>query len=101
MSELPATHATDATACQRFAAAAAQRTRRNSDRLSRVVFAVSTTFVLTLLCACTAEQMYGSGQAWQRNQCSRMPDKADADRCAAGTNTTYDTYKRQPELERK
>jgi hypothetical protein len=102
MSDLPATSAADANAFRRCAAAAAaQRTRRNSERLSRVVLALSATFVVAAFSACTAEQLYGSGQAWQRNQCSRMPDKADADRCAAGTNTTYDTYKRQPELERK
>ena len=47
--------------------------------------------------ACTAEQAYGTGQAWQRSQCGRIPDKADYDRCVANTNTTYDSYKQQIE----
>ena len=67
----------------------------------RAVFALSAVVAMSSLSACTTEQMYGSGQAWQRNQCSRMPDKADADRCAAQAGTTYETYKRQSELERK
>jgi hypothetical protein len=36
-----------------------------------------------LLSACTAERLYGTGQAWERNQCSKLPDKADYDRCMA------------------
>ncbi len=47
------------------------------------------------LAGCTAEQAYGAGQAWQRNQCSRLPDKADFDRCMKKTDTTYDSYKGQ------
>ena len=51
--------------------------------------------------ACTAEQAYGTAQAYQRNQCGRLPDKAEFDRCMSGANTTYDSYKRQTEPEKK
>ncbi len=53
------------------------------------------------LAACTAEQVYGSGQAWQRNQCNQLPDKADFDRCMKKTDATYDSYKRQMEPQPK
>jgi hypothetical protein len=53
------------------------------------------------LSACTAEQAYGTGQAYQRNQCSRLPDKAEYDRCMSGTSTSYETYKRERETGRK
>ena len=56
---------------------------------------------VSLLPACTAEQAYGTGQAWQQNQCSRIPDKAEADRCMSRANTSYDSYKRQTESEKK
>jgi len=49
------------------------------------------------LSACTAEQAYGTVQAWQRNQCAKLPDKADFDHCMSNTNTSYDSYKRQSE----
>jgi hypothetical protein len=51
--------------------------------------------------ACTAEQVYGSGQAWQQNQCGKIVDKAEFDRCMSKANTTYDSYKRQTEPEQK
>jgi hypothetical protein len=55
----------------------------------------------SLLPACTAEQAYGTAQAWQRNQCSKLPDKAEFDRCMSSTNTSYESYKRQTEPGRK
>lgn len=53
------------------------------------------------LCACTTEQAYDTGQAWQRNQCSRIPDRAEYDRCMSGTSTGYESYKRQRETGQK
>jgi hypothetical protein len=52
-------------------------------------------FLTTFLLACTTAQVYETGQAYQRNQCGRIPDKADYDRCVGNASTTYDTYKRQ------
>ena len=48
-----------------------------------------------LLSACSAEQAYNAGQAWQRTQCSALPDKAEYDRCISRAGTGYETYKRQ------
>jgi len=53
------------------------------------------------LLACTAEQAYLSSQAWQRNQCSKIPDKAEFDRCMRDKDTTYEAYKRQTGSEPK
>ncbi|HKY01943.1 MAG TPA: hypothetical protein VJM53_05270 [Burkholderiales bacterium] len=50
---------------------------------------------LNLLVACTSEQAYNSGQAWQANQCSRSPDSSERERCATQPRTTYDDYKSQ------
>jgi hypothetical protein len=57
--------------------------------------------LLVLLAGCTAAQGYHTGQAWQRSQCSRIPDKAEYDRCMASTGGSYDQYKRQAEAEPK
>ena len=57
--------------------------------------------ISTSLAACTAEQAYYSGQAWQRNQCSKTPDKTESDRCLENANTPYDSYKRRSESDRK
>lgn len=53
------------------------------------------------LAACTAEQAYYSGQAWQRNQCSKDPDQTAYDRCVESTKGTYDSYKRETGPDRK
>ena len=53
--------------------------------------------LLACLPACTAEQAYGSAQAYQRNQCNRIPDKAAYDRCMREAETGYESYKRQTE----
>ena len=54
---------------------------------------------LTMLAvpACTTERIYASAQGWQRNQCMRIADKTEYDRCMASTGTSYDSYKRQSE----
>jgi len=57
--------------------------------------------VALTLPACTAERVYGSAQAWQQNQCSKIPDKAEFDRCMSKASTPYDSYKRQTEPAQK
>ena len=46
---------------------------------------------------CTAERGYLSAQGWQRQQCARIPDKAEYDRCMREADMPYDSYKRQTE----
>jgi hypothetical protein len=53
-----------------------------------------------LLSACTTEQLYQTGQGYQRNQCSRLPDKADYDRCMREREISYDSYRQSQPLYR-
>ena len=57
---------------------------------------IASLFVFSLP-ACTTERAYDTAQAYQRNQCGRIADKAEFDRCMSGANTPYDAYKRQQE----
>ena len=52
-------------------------------------------FLALALAGCSGEQAYSAGQNWQRNQCARIPDRAEYDRCMADANRSYDTYKRE------
>ena len=57
---------------------------------------------LALLCsiplaACTTQQLYGTGQAWQKQECNRIVDAQERGRCLASTNTSYEEYRRQSE----
>jgi len=46
---------------------------------------------------CTAQQAYRSGQAWQRQACTRVLDAQERDRCSAATGPSYDDYRREAE----
>ncbi|QQB32341.1 hypothetical protein I6I07_16750 [Achromobacter deleyi] len=50
----------------------------------------------TLTSACSSRQAYDSGQAWQRNECGRIADTQERQRCmGSASSTSYDSYQRQ------
>jgi hypothetical protein len=57
--------------------------------------------VCGLFSGCTSEQIYGTGQAYQRNQCLDMPEQGERNRCLSKTNASYDDYRQSTEPERK
>lgn len=54
-----------------------------------------------LFTACSSQQAYGTGQAWQRNECYRINDAQERSRCLSSASTSFDEYKRQSEAARK
>ncbi len=52
------------------------------------------------LAGCSAPQLYGGGQAWQKTECQRLQDAAERNRCMASTNRSYDDYKREQDTAR-
>ncbi len=44
---------------------------------------------------CTTQQLYNTGQAWQRNECGRIMDQQERSRCLSSTSTSYEAYKQQ------
>ena len=62
---------------------------------------VTALLVALIVSACTAEQAYNSAQGWQQEQCNKIPDKAEFDRCMSRAGAGYDVYKRQTEPDRK
>jgi hypothetical protein len=63
----------------------------------RAIFVLLASVGIGLITGCTAQQGYGAAQGWQRNQCTKLPDKTDFDRCMSQTETTYESYKQQTE----
>lgn len=49
------------------------------------------------LSSCSSQQVYGAGQAWQRNECYKIVDAQEHGRCMASTSMSYDEYKRRTE----
>lgn len=44
---------------------------------------------------CASPQLYGAGQAWQRHECTKIPDMEQRQRCFRSTAMSYDEYQRQ------
>ena len=51
--------------------------------------------------ACTTQQWYGAGQAWQHGECQREVNEADYRRCMASASQRYEDYVREREAERR
>lgn len=47
------------------------------------------------LTACSSQQVYGVGQAWQRNECFKIADQQERSRCLSSSSTSYEQYKRE------
>ena len=56
---------------------------------------------LCLIGACSTQQVYNTGQAWQRNECNKIIDTQERSRCQSSTSTSYEEYQRQAEKARK
>ncbi len=57
--------------------------------------------IMTAASACSWQQAYSSAQGWQQNQCNRLVDQTERDRCVAKTNMSYDDYQRKIEGAKK
>jgi hypothetical protein len=53
--------------------------------------------IATLLASCSTQQLYHSVQGWQQQECRKLPDAAERQRCAASNATSYEDYRRQRE----
>jgi hypothetical protein len=64
---------------------------------NRSSFYAAALMSLTSLLGCSSQQLYGAGQAWQQQECSKIMDSQERGRCMASANTSYEEYKRQTE----
>ena len=63
----------------------------------RVLLVPVLIFAAIAAVACSSQQLYASGQAQQRNECDKLVDFQERQRCMARANTSYETYQRQTE----
>ncbi|MCB1887562.1 MAG: hypothetical protein KDH20_08135 [Rhodocyclaceae bacterium] len=45
--------------------------------------------------ACSSQQLYATGQSYQRQQCHRLADEADRNSCLSDADRSYEDYKRE------
>lgn len=69
--------------------------------MHKPAFACLATILFTALAACSSQQMYASGQGYQRNQCERLPDMAERQRCLEKANMSYEEYRKESKAEQR
>jgi len=67
-------------------------------RTLNMALALATALAAT---ACSSEQVYSAAQTWQRNECYRINDTAERQRCLSSNSRSYDEYQRQAEAARR
>ena len=45
--------------------------------------------------ACTSQQLYGSGQAWQRQECNKINDSQQRAKCMESAAKSHDEYQKE------
>jgi len=65
------------------------------EALLKAAIASILVFVALALSACSSQQAYNTGQAWQQNQCNTQVDNSDRERCMARAATPYEVYQQQ------
>jgi hypothetical protein len=66
-------------------------------RSLRLTALATATASLTLLSACSTDQFWNIGQAWQRDRCMKLQDQQDRSRCLADMSRSSQDYERQAE----
>ena len=61
----------------------------------RTCLLLASLYLLLYLAACSRQQVYGIGQAWQRNACFKIDDVQERSRCLEAADCPYDQYKLQ------
>lgn len=59
------------------------------------VFVCLAAILFSPLSACTSQQMYESGKGYQRNQCERLPDMGERQRCLEKASMSYEEYRKE------
>ncbi len=51
--------------------------------------------LVTLVSGCSSAAWYSAGQSYQRNECLKVPNQAERERCLDNANTDYNTYTKE------
>jgi hypothetical protein len=50
-----------------------------------------------LMTGCSAQQLYGMAQGWQHQECQRIADRDERQRCERSSAVSYEQYRRERE----
>jgi hypothetical protein len=67
----------------------------------RLVQRVGILGALGALGACSAQVLYATGQAWQKQECHKLPYGDERMRCQTSTASSYERYRAEAEAAQK
>lgn len=73
-----------------------QRAPSQTPRL-RLLPTLAFAAALLALAGCSQRALYQSAQAWQQQECWKLSNAAERQRCLASSATSWDAYQRQRE----
>ncbi len=53
--------------------------------------------LMVALAGCSSRAVYQTMQGWQQQECRKLPDAAERQRCLGSTAASYDDYRRARE----
>ena len=67
---------------------------------------ILTSFILVLtqaaaLCACTTQDLYLTGQQWQKQECVKLKDADERRRCEKSSAVSFERYQAEAEATKK
>ncbi len=65
----------------------------NFEMIMQVCLTLVFLAIVSVATSCTSQQVYGVGQAWQRNHCFKIDDAQERSRCLETANSPYRQYK--------
>ena len=67
----------------------------------RAALTCTSLLLAALLPACTTQDFYNTGQAWQKQECLRLKDLDERRRCEKSTAVSYDRYRAEADATRQ
>ncbi len=49
------------------------------------------------MAGCSSQQLYSSGQAWQRDKCNKINDSIERNKCLESARVSFEKYQRESE----
>lgn len=63
----------------------------------RFTFIVLVYLSMSDLSGCSSQQLYSAGEEWKKNECNKLIDVQEKNRCMKNKPNSYEDYKRQTE----
>lgn len=60
--------------------------------MKRILNTLAIGSLALLTTACSSQMAYSTGQEWQKEQCRKLLDTAERQRCEKGAAVSYDKY---------